>query len=380
MKSEIKLTQLPVISHDLIKVGASVTARIKALNLDKLIATEDTVKVLKATRAELNKELKDFEEQRKAVKEAVNKPYNDFEVVYKAEISDKYTNAVSTLKDKVETVESKVKAEKKAVVVAYFNELCQSEKIDFIPFEKLGLEINLSTTEKAYKERVNDYITKVIDDLLLIKANEFEAEIMVEYKASLNVSQSITKVVARKEAEKVEAERIRQQAIANRKAALLKLGMIYDEFTKSYLFNQVAVTVDEIETLIKDEFTTLFIKTEGEIKVLLEAERVRKEAEKWQSEIKQVDKLPEGVLPVEMEDGQNNLIFPPIPTGNGIYGAAYIAEKPIEKPVTAPILSAPVTVEPKKLLLVEFQVTASRPKLELLKQFLITNEITYKNI
>ena len=77
------------------------------------------------------------------------------------------------------------------------------KKIDFIPFEKLGLEINLSTTEKAYKERVNDYITKVTDDLLLIRANEFEAEIMVEYKAFFKrFSQSITKVVARKEAEK----------------------------------------------------------------------------------------------------------------------------------------------------------------------------------
>lgn len=358
MENEIKLTQLPVISHDLIAVGANVTARIKALNLDKLVATEDTVKVLKTTRAELNKELKDFEDQRKAVKEAVNKPYNDFESIYKAEISEKYNQAVDLLKTKIETVESKVKADKKAAIVSYFNELCSSEKIDFIPFEKLGLEINLSTTEKAYKERVNDYITKVTDDLLLIKANEFEAEIMVEYKASLNVSQSITKVVARKEAEKVETERIRQQAIANRKVALLKLGMTYDEFTKSYLFNQIAVTISEIETLTKYEFTTLFVKTEGEIKVLTEAERVRKEAE--------AAKVVDTQKPVDN------------------YTVAYVAEKPIEKPIeqpiSAPILSAPVTVEPEKLLLVEFQVTASRAKLELLKQFLITNEITYKNI
>jgi hypothetical protein len=91
---------------------------------------------------------------------------------------------------------------------------------------------------------------------------------------------------------------------------------------------------------------------------LTEAERVRKEAE--------AAKVVDTQKPVDN------------------YTVAYVAEKPIEKPIeqpiSAPILSAPVTVEPEKLLLVEFQVTASRAKLELLKQFLITNEITYKNI
>ena len=163
-----------------------------------------------------------------------------------------------------------------------------------------------------------------------------------------------------KKLKKVEAERIRQQAIINRKSALLGLGMIYDEFTKSYLFNQIAVTANEIETLTKDEFTTLFVKTEGEIKVL--------------SKLK--GKEGGRSRPKEVVDTQK-------PVENWNYTVATCRKnqlkKPIE-PVTAPILTAPVTVEPEKLLLVEFQVTASRAKLELLKQFLITNEITYKNI
>ena len=129
MKNEIKLTQLPVISHDLIAVGANVTARIKSLNLDKLVATEDTVKVLKTTRAEINKELKDFEDQRKVVKEAVNKPYNDFEAIYKAEISEKYNQAVDILKTKIEKVESKVKAEKKPLLYPI--------SMSFVPLKKL---------------------------------------------------------------------------------------------------------------------------------------------------------------------------------------------------------------------------------------------------
>src|SRR6185503_10383235 len=100
MTQEIKITQYPVITHKLVEAGKSVTKRIEDLELDKQIATVDTVKSLKDLRAELNKELADLETQRKAIKEGVNKPYLEFEDTYKTEISDKYKIAIDLLKDK----------------------------------------------------------------------------------------------------------------------------------------------------------------------------------------------------------------------------------------------------------------------------------------
>jgi len=90
----------------------------------------------------------------------------------------------------------------------YYEELCAVEKIDFIPFEKLGLDINLSTTAKKYKEQCLAYIEKVVDDINLIKATEFEVEAMAEYKVGLNVSRAITVIRDRKIREKIEADKL----------------------------------------------------------------------------------------------------------------------------------------------------------------------------
>jgi len=225
MENQITLVQSPVIKHKLQEAGKLVTQRIEELELDKQVATVDNVKSMKELRADLNKEFADFESQRKTIKEGVSKPYLEFEDIYKTEISDKYKSATDTLKDKIASVEDKIKRDKKESVELYFNELCQSEKIDFIAFEKLGIEFNLSTTEKKYKETVNAYIMKVVDDLALIKSTDYEAEILTEYKTSLNVSTAITTVKVRKEAEQQTAARLKAEQTQNRKNFLVKLGL-----------------------------------------------------------------------------------------------------------------------------------------------------------
>ena len=47
-------------------------------------------------------------------------------------------------------------------------ELCLSENIDFVTFESVALDINLSTSEKKYKEQCNEFISRIKDDLALI--------------------------------------------------------------------------------------------------------------------------------------------------------------------------------------------------------------------
>ena len=75
----ITVQQLPVIVYERLEsVGQEIDKRIAALDLDKQLVTEDTKKAVKDTRAMLNKELKDFEEQRKRIKEQVATPYMAF--------------------------------------------------------------------------------------------------------------------------------------------------------------------------------------------------------------------------------------------------------------------------------------------------------------
>jgi hypothetical protein len=210
MENAITVKQLPVIQHDLKTIGANVRKRIADLNLSKLVISDETLQYLKKTRAELNKDFAVYEEQRKAVKKVVLAPYDTFESEYKAEISNVFADAEKQLKDGITSVEIKAKDQKKEIIKAYFEELCATNEIDFVTFERTGIEINLSTTEKKYKEQCQEFISRIKDDLVLIDAYEHKAEVLVEYKRTLNCSQAITTVKIRKEAEGKEAARLKQ--------------------------------------------------------------------------------------------------------------------------------------------------------------------------
>jgi hypothetical protein len=338
----IVLKQAPVISHQLKVIGQSVTDRLAELNIDNLVATDDTIKSLKSTRADLNKELKDYEEQRKAIKAGVNKPYLEFEALYKQEVSDKYSNGIDTLKSKIDSFEMRVKDEKKAAIESYFTELCHSEKIDYLKFDQLGLDINLSTSEKAYKEKVNEFIDKVKDDVSLISSEEFAAEIFVEYKKTLNASQSITAVRARKLAEAEEKERIKQKMIVDRKNAIKALGFQEVSFTNSFNYNdQIYFTNAEIEDLTRDEFKEKYLKFEAEI-----------------SELKKAN-----TRPTEEKQAEN-------------FGVAYVAEAPKSEPLQAPKMEE----APVKKVVASFEVSGTMEQLKGLGEYMRANGITYKNI
>ena len=342
---QITLVQLPIIKHQLKEAGKEVSKRIEDLQLDKQVATIDTLKSLKTTRTELNKELSDLELQRKTIKKAVNTPYNEFEDVYKTEISDKYKKGLDVLKDKIAFVENDVKSKKRDSVKIYFDELCVAEKIDFIAFEKLGIEVNLSTAEKKYKEQVYSYIEGIIDDLKLIKTTDFEAEILTEYKTTLNVSGAITSVKTRKESEAKEVARLKAEKIQQRKNYLEELGFKYVDITKTYEFNEdILIELSEIENLSKEDFIVKW--SELQVKV---SDFKLKEAKAKTARTPEVEKV----------------------------------EKPTVKKVitvSAPVQAPKIEKKPEPLKTASFEVTATMTQLRALGAYMKENNITYKNI
>ena len=205
----IVIKQLPIIEEQLRKVSEEIDEKVK--NAVALVCNEDTVKVVKDIRASLNKELKDFEDKRKQVKAEVLKPYEDFEKVYKECIIDKYKTADMDLKNKIDSVENELKANKKAEVVNYFNEYLNSKNIDFVTFESANINVTLTASMKSLKEQAKNFIDKISDDLKLIDTQEHKAEILVEYKQSLNVSQAITSVTNRFKAIEEEKRKLEKE-------------------------------------------------------------------------------------------------------------------------------------------------------------------------
>lgn len=209
IKDLIEVKQIPIIEEQLKSVSAVIDERVK--NATSLVCTEETVKTIKEVRAELNKELKEFETKRKEVKEQVLKPYNDFENIYKEYISDKFRNADLILKGRIEVVENELKAKKEKEVIDYFEEYKLANDIDFITYEQAKINVTLSASMKSLKEQAKEFIDKVLDDLKLIDTQEHKTEILVEYKQTLNISNAITTVTKRFKA--IEEEKNKQEKV-----------------------------------------------------------------------------------------------------------------------------------------------------------------------
>lgn len=212
----IVVKQLPVIEQQLAQIKEQVVERVQAAM--QLVCTEDTVKAVKKARTELNAEFKAWEDKRKEVKTAVMTPYEKFEAVYKDCISDAYKAADKDLKQKIDEVEQQLKTQKADEIRIYFEEYLASKEIDFVSYGQAGLNVTLSASLKSLKEQAKAYIDRIESDLKLIETfTDLKAEILVEYKKSLNVSDAITGVKARAKA--VHEEQARQEAEAEKRAA-----------------------------------------------------------------------------------------------------------------------------------------------------------------
>lgn len=221
----ITVQQLPVIVYERLEsVGQEIDKRIALLDLDQQLVTEDTKKAVKDTRAMLNKELKDFEEQRKRIKEQVVAPYEAFEKAYNSFIKVKYEKADGILKVKIDEFDKRLKADKEARIRAYFTELCQANNIDFLPFERLCLNIRLNDSDKSLKDIVNTNIDNVVKSLAMIESlndpDEYKAEILTDYKQTLDITTAIRNAQYRKQQREYELQRLEAQKVAAEQARL----------------------------------------------------------------------------------------------------------------------------------------------------------------
>ena len=222
----ITLKQAPIIVYEKIKaVGQQIEAKIAELNLDNQLVTDETLKSAKNTRTMLRKELAVFEEQRKFIKEQVNAPYEAFEKAYKEHIKVHYDKADNTLKYKIDEVQNRLLNDKQGRIKDYFTELCQSQGIDFLIFERLPLNITLSDSDKKFKEQVANFVGEVSKSLEFIESltdpDEYKAEILADYKQTLDVMRSINNAKYRKQQREAELQRLEAQKAAAEQARLV---------------------------------------------------------------------------------------------------------------------------------------------------------------
>lgn len=190
----IVIKQLPIIEQMLDKMSIEIDNKIQsALNL----VPDDADKMLSETkkiRADLNKDLAELETARKNVKNEIMRPYLDFEKIYKEKISDKYKKADKFFKEKIEEIEYDIKKERRDNLNEYFIEYCKAESVKDVTFEDMHLKINISGSDKSYREKIKSWIDKVKQDLAVIntaKDEQTRLEILLDYKTDFDVNRAI---------------------------------------------------------------------------------------------------------------------------------------------------------------------------------------------
>lgn len=259
MQDLIIVKQLPQIEEHLKELSIDVDKKVEYAK--SLICTDENIKTIKQVRADLNKEFKEVEQQRKLVKEQILAPYMKFEDVYKQYISDKYKSADSDLKTKIDLTENEFKAKKEQEIKDYFEEYKIANNIDFITYGQARINVTLSASMKSLKEQAKQFIDKITDDLKLIETQEHKAEILVEYKQTLNVAQAITTVTNRFKA--IEEEKKKEE----QKVVHIEMNENHEITKKSYeqlesIFNKpLEQPKEEKEEVLTLKFTVKGTKT-----------------------------------------------------------------------------------------------------------------------
>ena len=259
MQDLIIVKQLPQIEEHLKELSIDVDKKVEYAK--SLICTDENIKTIKQVRADLNKEFKGVEQQRKLVKEHILAPYMKFEDVYKQYISDKYKSADSDLKTKIDLTENEFKAKKEQEIKDYFEEYKIANNIDFITYGQARINVTLSASMKSLKEQAKQFIDKITDDLKLIETQEHKAEILVEYKQTLNVAQAITTVTNRFKA--IEEEKKKEE----QKVVHIEMNENHEITKKSYeqlesIFNKpLEQQKEEKEEVLTLKFTVKGTKT-----------------------------------------------------------------------------------------------------------------------
>lgn len=196
MDNLIEVKQLPIIEENLRNLAAGIDEKVSRAT--SLVCSVETYKDIKAVRSELNNEFKVLEEQRKAVKKAVLDPYNRFEAVYKECVSNKFKSADADLKNKIDEVETGLKAEKAEKVKQLFESEKAAAGLDWLSFDTAGIKVNLSDSDKKLTELAIEHIEKVKSAVEVISMQEYPEEILIEYKKTLNLQAAIKDVLDRK--------------------------------------------------------------------------------------------------------------------------------------------------------------------------------------
>lgn len=218
---------LPVIGERLAALKAEWMA--KATAAETLEVSDENLQAVKKERAALRKEFDAVETQRKDALAPVREKIDAFQALYRDCVTDAYNRADAAYKSKIDAIENGLKAACETRLREYYAELCAVNGVDFVPFERTGIRIDMTSarakTPKKLMDILSGFVAGVRMDVDAISKMPDAAEIMAEYRQSLNMAFAVETVRERRErvAAEREAAKLRQEARERADAAAAKV-------------------------------------------------------------------------------------------------------------------------------------------------------------
>lgn len=208
----ITIEQSAVISERFDEIGRELDRRVELAR--GMVVSEENYKDAKKIRADVRKEAAAYAEDFKKIKGNALAPWRKIEDAYHAKVRDKYADADAILKRKVDTITDGIKAEKQKAIRAYFDDLKVAEGVAWLDFDQAGIRVTMSDSEKKLKEQAQEVVQKVRAETESIDGMENAAEVMVEYRKTLDFAGSVAAVNRRAEAKREQEERLARQRAA----------------------------------------------------------------------------------------------------------------------------------------------------------------------
>lgn len=208
----LRCIKAPVISEDL--EGVRRQMDLVLAEVGQLPFNDESLKRVKAVRADLSKQFEEMETQRKEVKRQVLQPYTQAEEKYKACIAEPYKAADRQLKEWVDNYQNGMKMACEARLREYFDSLCIAQGVDFLHFSQCGVSVDMAMARqkepKKAMESIESFVLGVRSDLNSILGLDDAAEVLAEYRGSLSLLDAILTVKNRKKLTAAMQEQVEQ--------------------------------------------------------------------------------------------------------------------------------------------------------------------------
>lgn len=225
----IRCTQPPIIAENLDSVRQNLETLLAEVST--LPQNDESLKYVKQIRANLSKDFEQMENQRKAVKKQVLEPYDRANQKYTEYISVPYKFADERLKKWVDDYQNGLKQKCADTLREYFDELCQANGIDFLPFHRCGVVVDMAMARqkepRKAMEQIYNCVMSVRSDIDAILKMEDAEEIMAAYRRNPSLSEIMIAVNQQKQDKErmrlfLEEQRRQQEQQSQAQAAMIE--------------------------------------------------------------------------------------------------------------------------------------------------------------